>query len=288
MNAPRYSKNAAGIGLTTARPGPCAGFEAIGGPSSGRCWTMWAPGGAVHPTIAVYGDVLRCRTGGVRVGHRLLGAAVAGVSGSAVDGSACGAARPAGRCTGVGAHRRSRGRDRWFAGYPTGFEFSLRLLLHREEPFGRPIEPSIEMHRWRGRSEAAPPEFPRLSVRSPRDSDQQPGPSAVRRARRRSCHAPVGWRHLGASATGGSGVMNSRTGSGGSRRQGLSRSRAGGPPSRSGMRRRRSTQAASSTPPPAASIPGLTNPELLEIPGQVNLGRLEPIKAWRRCTNGRA
>ena len=52
-----------------------------------------------------------------------------------------------------------------FAGYPTGFEFSLRLLLHREEPFGRPIEPSIEMHRWRGRSDAAPPEFPRLSVR---------------------------------------------------------------------------------------------------------------------------
>jgi hypothetical protein len=51
------------------------------------------------------------------------------------------------------------------AGYSTGFEFSLRLLLQREKPFGRRIDPSMEMHRWRGRRGSAPPEFPRLSVR---------------------------------------------------------------------------------------------------------------------------
>ena len=49
------------------------------------------------------------------------------------------------------------------AGYPTGFEFTLRLLLHREKPFGRRVEPSMEMHRWRGHSDP-PSDFPRLSV----------------------------------------------------------------------------------------------------------------------------
>ncbi len=50
------------------------------------------------------------------------------------------------------------------AGYPTGFEFPLRLLLHREKPFGRRIEPSTEINRrWRGHG-GPPPDSPRLKV----------------------------------------------------------------------------------------------------------------------------
>jgi hypothetical protein len=51
------------------------------------------------------------------------------------------------------------------AGYPTGFEFSLRLLLHRPKPFGRRVEPAADNpHRWRARPELTPPDYPRLSV----------------------------------------------------------------------------------------------------------------------------
>lgn len=44
-------------------------------------------------------------------------------------------------------------------GYPTGFDFWLRVMLRREKPVGRRIDPFVELHRPRGRRE-----FLRLSV----------------------------------------------------------------------------------------------------------------------------
>jgi hypothetical protein len=44
-------------------------------------------------------------------------------------------------------------------GYPTGFDFSLRVMLRREKPFGRRIDTFVELHRPRGGRE-----FLRLDV----------------------------------------------------------------------------------------------------------------------------
>jgi hypothetical protein len=45
------------------------------------------------------------------------------------------------------------------AGYPTGFDFWLRVMLRREKPFGRRIDPFVALHSAPGRRE-----FLRLSV----------------------------------------------------------------------------------------------------------------------------